>query len=280
MPKKTVLLYEDLAELVADYNSGQTLRQLEHKYPYGRKTLSKLLKETGVNIRDNTENSRRYYHDEDYFEVIDTPEKAYWLGFIYADGFIESKRIGCGNQKLGITLAECDADHLDKFKQHIFSTNPIKVYAGSGYCAEGRYAKILLTSQKMVNDLKNKGVHENKTYELNFPSTKIVSKKLQRHFVRGYFDGDGSLSYWTRHGVTKESRNYLLGFTGTYSVLDGINSFFGKKLIIKPHNEAHEINFGGNQQLKKFLKLLYKDATVYLDRKYEIYLDFLKYSES
>jgi hypothetical protein len=128
MPKKIALHRDELNQLMVDYGSGQTLRQLEIKYPYGRRALSKLLKEAGVNIRDNTENSRRYYHDEDYFEIIDTPEKAYWLGFIYADGFIESKRAGFGNQKLGITIAECDADHLDKFKQCISSTNPIKVY--------------------------------------------------------------------------------------------------------------------------------------------------------
>lgn len=132
----------------------------------------------------------------------------------------------------------------------------------------------------MVDNLKNKGINENKTYELTFPGIEIVPDELRRHFVRGYFDGDGSLSYWTRHGVTKESRNYLLGFTGTYNILDGINNFFGKKLVIKPHNEAYEINFGGNLQLKSFLDFLYEDATVYLDRKYEIYLDFLKYGES
>lgn len=278
MPKKITLQCDELNQLKTDYSSGQTLRQLELKYPYGRKILSRLLKEAGVDIRDNTENSRRYSHDENYFAVIDTPGKAYWLGFIYADGFIESKR-AMGNQKLGITIAECDADHLDKFKQCIKSTNPIKVYTGSGYSAEGRFAKILLTSQKMVDDLKHKGVHENKTYELTFPSTNIVPKRLQQHFVRGYFDGDGSLSYWTRHGVTKESKNYLLGFTGTYSMLSGINEFFNKDLVIKVHHEAYEINFGGNQQLKDFLNFIYEDATVYLDRKYEIYLDYLKYVE-
>lgn len=82
MAKKMVLLREELNELMTDYSSGQTLRQLKNKYPYSRATLSKLLKEAGVNIRDNTENSRRYYHDENYFEIIDTQEKAYWLGFI------------------------------------------------------------------------------------------------------------------------------------------------------------------------------------------------------
>jgi hypothetical protein len=279
MAKKIYMSQDDIDELVQKYRSGTSLRELSREYPQGRNTLAALIKGAGVSIRDNMENSRKYHHDENYFEKIDTQEKAYWLGFIYADGFIESKRVGLGNQKFGITLSSCDIDHVDKFKQCIKATNPIKTYSGSGYNVSGQYSRILLTSQKTVEDLKRAGVVEQKTLKLDFPSEDIVPKNLQRHFVRGYFDGDGSLSYWTRKGKSKDTRSYLLGFTGTYDFLRGINSFFEKDLAIRPSHNAYQINFGGNVQLKSFLSTLYEDASVYLDRKHDVYEGYLKYVE-
>ena len=128
--------------------------------------------------------------------------------------------------------------------------------------------------------MKEKGIVENKTLKLKFPTEEIVPKKLINHFIRGYFDGDGSLSYWTRYGKTKTLRNYLLGFTGMEDVLQGILEYFNKtNIVIKPHNNAYEFNIGGNCQLKNILNLLYKDAHVYLDRKKCIYDDYLKYVE-
>lgn len=280
MARKIVLSEEEKNTLIVLYQSGLSLRQLEKRLHHDRNTLSKMLKEEGINIRTNSINSRRYHHDENFFEKIDTEEKAYWLGFIYADGFIESKRLGCGEQKIGITLKETDVKHLYKFKEHIGASNPIYCYAGSGYNKEGRCAKILLTSQKTVNDLKNKGVVEQKTLKLVFPNEDIVPKNLLRHFIRGYFDGDGSISYYSRKGINKVSRNYLVGFTGTYDMLYGILRFFNKTQIkICSSKNVFQINIGGNKQLRCILKMLYDEAHIYLDRKYKIYNKYLKYVE-
>lgn len=279
MAKKLILSEQEKALLLEDYQAGMSLRQLEKKYHHTRQILSKLLRAMEVNIRDNTINSRKYYHNEDFFHQINTEEKAYWLGFFYADGFIEAKRQN-GNQKFGITLKAHDDGHLSKFLEAIEGTNPIKYYKGSGYCENGEYARVLMTSQKTVDDLKDKGVVEEKTLKLKFPTTDIVPKELMHHFIRGYFDGDGSLSYWTRNGKTKESRNYLLGFTGMKDVLYGILKHFGKtNIVIRPHNNAFEVNIGGNQQLKTILRNMYNNAHVYLDRKKDIYDEFLKYTK-
>ena len=135
-------------KIISKYKNGISIRKLSIEYNHCRKTISKLLKENNINIRDNSISLRKYYHDEDYFETIDSEEKAYWLGFIYADGFVESKRIN-SNQKFGITLNNIDYDHLLKFKKSINATNPIKEYKGSGYNKDGIFVKILLTSKKL-----------------------------------------------------------------------------------------------------------------------------------
>ena len=134
---------------------------------------------------------------------------------------------------------------------------------------------MLLTSQKTVDDLKAKGCIEQKTLELRFPN---IPQELKRHFIRGYIDGDGSINFST---TKNDKRNYYLGIVGTKEFLTEINNYFGKenKMSTKD-NITFQINYSGNKQIKKFLDHLYKDATIYLDRKYEKYLDFIKYSES
>ncbi|MTK11827.1 MAG: hypothetical protein F8N39_06990, partial [Clostridiaceae bacterium] len=194
MAGKYQMLQEELDTIINSYLSGKSLREMEKETLHCRSYLSKVLKANGINIRDNTSNSRKYTHNENFFEGINNELNAYWLGFIYADGFIESKRKNCG-QKFGITLNSIDEEHLYKFKSHIAATNPIKHYLASGYNPNGNFSKILITSQKTVEDLKRLGVKENKTLNLTFPDDKKVSNCLIRHFIRGYFDGDGTIYF-------------------------------------------------------------------------------------
>ena len=269
MAKRKIMNQDELNNLINDYSSGESLRSLAIEYNCTRSVLSRILKENNIVIRDNTKNSRKYYHDEDFFEKINTEEKAYWLGFIFADGFIESKR-NHGAQKLGITLSKIDINHLEKFKADIKATNPIKEYKGSGYNANGTFSKILLTSQKTVDDLKKHGCTEHKTLKLTFPT---IKDELKHHFIRGYMDGDGSISLI-------QNKSYIIQFTGTKDFLTSIMKYFNKNLAMyTKDNITYELKFGGNLQVKKILNILYKDATVYLDRKYNKYLEVLKYTE-
>lgn len=276
MGGKYQLSEEETNNIIQDYLSGKTLRQMEKDNLQCKAYLSKVLKQNGIEIRNNTLNSRKYTHNEDFFETIDNEVNAYWLGFIYADGFIESKRKN-SNQKFGLTLNSIDEEHLSKFKSHIKATNPIKYYTGSGYNPSGEFSKILLTSQKTVDDLKRLGVKENKTMTLVFPDTLKVPTSLVRHFVRGYFDGDGTI-YCYKHKKYSHI-NYHVSFTGTKEMIDGIKRFLNKEVVICSRHNAFYINIGGNPQVKNILDMLYKDASVYLERKHNKFLDLCKYIE-
>lgn len=272
MPAKLVLSDTELNKIITDYESGESLRFMAKKYKRSRNTLAKILKEKDVQIRDNTINSRKYNHDEDYFENIDNEHKAYWFGFICADGFIESKRIH-NSQKFGITLNSIDKEHLEKFKKDINATNPIKEYRGSGYNPDGMFSKIMLTSQKTVDDLKKHGCIEHKSLTLKFPE---IREDLLPHFIRGYFDGDGSLN---KSKGYKGKCEYSVQFTGTKEFLEKLMEIFNKNLKLYYHNNAYELTIGGSEQVKRITKYMYENSTVYLDRKYEKYLEMLKYVE-
>lgn len=273
MTKKKILEQKELDKLINLYKSGTSLREIATITGYSRSFLSKTLKNNKVNIRDNTLNSRKYNHIEDYFENIDNEEKAYWLGFMYADGYIT-------NNSFGFSINSIDRNHAVKFNESLQANNPIHEYKGTGYSKDSLICRTLLTSAKTVNDLIDKGCIRNKTLKLEFPTEEQVPKHLIHHFIRGYMDGDGSINYHNRG----KYQAWQISFIGQKNFLNKIKDFFNKpnlKLSTKD-NITYQVNFAGNKQVKQILNILYHDATIYLDRKYDKYIEFMnsKYGES
>jgi hypothetical protein len=126
--------------------------------------------------------------NEDYFENIDTKEKAYWLGFLYADGFIKVEKNG--TRRIGISLHRKDEIIINNFIQSICGNIDKKFHR-----KDKDQFYILLSSKKMVNDLIKQGCVENKTKKFRFP--KLDNRCLDLSFLLGYYDGDGQ-QYTTR----------------------------------------------------------------------------------
>jgi hypothetical protein len=231
-------------------------------------TLRRHLKKSNL-VRSNKQNSRKYTLNNDYFQYIDNEHKAYWLGFMYADGFISLNN----NQKnVGISLGEKDLLHLDKFKNDIKATYPIKHYQSYGYGVVVDYVRLLMTSEKMFDDLANKGCCENKSLTLVFPTEQQVPKTLTPHFIRGYFDGDGSFA--------KCRQGYQVKICGTQEFLRELlkQMNFQDQKLYKRHKNNFYCSVGGKQQVIKIGDYLYKDATIFLERKHSRYLDLLNLS--
>lgn len=235
--------------------------------------IGTLLKSWNIPIHTDREQALKYSVNEHFFEKVDTEEKAYWLGFMYADGFIQSKR-PLNSRKIGISLTESDGKHLEKFKKALNYTGPIKIYNPSPkYCYKGTkpYARILIASDKLALDLIKLGCVENKTTILKYPTEEQVPFELQKHFIRGYIDGDGSLMIKPKNTYYE----FAINITGTLEVLEGIKKYLNishlKNQQRHPDRPVNNFTFtiGGNKQVLYFVDYLYKDATVYLDRKYE-----------
>lgn len=270
MPRK---LYEKIEddqkdEIIKKYISGLSIDKLQEIYPqYGRNRIYRMLKENCV-MRNDSEKSRKYSYNKDFFKVIDTEEKAYWLGFIYADGYIVNGIKGKNNDSLGITLSNKDKEHIEKFKKSIDSNHPIRIYK-SKYVSNS--ARIIIQDEELVADLIELGVLRNKSLILKFPTTDVVDKSLIYHFIRGYFDGDGSFK---KKG--QKLNGYDFSVLGTIEFLTELRTYLGVDNEIRKCNKNNDSNnyhltFGGNQKVKQVANMLYGNANIYLDRKYKRY---------
>ncbi len=234
-------------------------------------TLQRHLKNRGLS-RSNKDNSRRYCVNHNFFEVIDNEAKSYWLGFMYADGYISCRAKG-GQKLIGISLHESDTEHLEKFKESLEATYPIKHYTNKSYGGTVDYARLLITSDKLFKDLRAKGAIEHKSLKLVFPDEITIPKNLTNHFIRGYFDGDGS---WA-----KNNNGYAFKVCGTKEFLQTMlmHINFPNRQLRKRHKNSNNnwyCSIGGRKKALTIGNWMYKNATIYLQRKYDRYLE-MKY---
>lgn len=242
-----------------------------------------LMKENGIQIRTDREQALKYTFNERYFQNIDTEEKAYWLGFLYADGYLAYN--GKNNlSTIGIALSDCDSGHLFKFKKALEFTGKISHYSpsNSNFEGSGDYCRIHLSSPLMAQDLIDKGCVEHKSNILKYPTENQVPIELQHHFIRGYIDGDGSIRFYKREPYAP---SISISITSTKEMCLGIQSFFGYpnlKLYSRKNNGKNNYTstIGGNVKVIRILNILYSNATVYLDRKYKKYLETINYYSS
>jgi len=196
------------------------------------------------------------------FETIDTEEKAYWLGFLYADG-----SVGSTDNRIELGLAEKDLMHIEKFRDFIGIPNKIS------YRSNTKSYRYCFKSIPCKADLINKGCIPQKSLKLKFPTEEQVPSDLIKHFIRGYFDGDG----W----FTNTEDCFQVGIIGTEDFIKGfldsieIENKNNKIFTVHREDGAKRYVFGAYQDVLNFLNWIYKDCNVYLDRKYEHYLDFI-----
>lgn len=216
----------------------------------------------------------KYIYNHDYFENVDTPQKAYWLGFIYADGgvSINEKTNSC---ELSIKLQALDCDHLKKFNKALDGNVGITFDSRKCNLNNKIYdcCQIRLYSSKLVHDLEKYGVIPNKTLTIRFPD---IDKELYADFIRGYFDGDGCVY---ENKKKKGQSSIAVNFTcGSVEFLKDIRSILYENgicsYITTWKNKAPKLIIGGMKNTHHFLYYIYKDKSEFLERKYKktIYL--------
>src|SRR5574344_1615310 len=211
------------------------------KYPkFPVNQLYRYFHKQGIQIRGNEFTAKKYFCNDDYFNVIDTEEKAYWLGFIAADGYISKKDNGC--DVVGIALVSTDKNHLEKFSKAVEFTGDIKTYsAGVSDYSSNDYCRIIITSKNMSADLRKHGIKYNKSLIMNFDDLDF-SKEWTSCFVRGYFDGNGCITY-SMHPKYHD-RRYAIKICGTKSMLRGIEQCFSnKQRALYQRNKNDKDNF-------------------------------------
>ena len=269
-------------------------RKIKHNYDevYKRhrngESLKKISKDLGISIQSFYSHFQRmkweynkniqprhegYYVNDNYLNVIDTEDKAYFLGWIFSDGTVFKNKLALRLKKSDIEIIK---EMFSKFSNgYSVSENKTKTSKG-----------IIISSNQLVEDLKNLGCIRNKS-KIGFDIPNI-SNELFRHFVRGYFDGDGSISKRSARpnqmqvyicsphkSFLEQLQNGLLEFN--------INSFINiekrkGKLSKTPNGkmcmnnvDMYTLRFLSHKERLKFYEFLYKDCSIKLNRKYVLY---------
>lgn len=209
---------------------------------------------------------KKYFYDDDYFLNIDTEHKAYWLGFLYADGHVD-------NNTCALWLQARDKEHLKKFLLDINAAS-VPLHYDKIYNEYG----ITLHSKVFINNLQNLGFTSRKTYDNTAIVFQNVPDSLKKDFLRGYWDGDGCIGSYSKQRnyteVVSLNKKLLMNFVNYFNFIFN-DPYFSQ--LYENHttkNIYYRIKFGSIKAYK-VCEFLYKNSTIYLDRKHKKFLELV-----
>lgn len=221
--------------------------------------------------------TRQYAINETFFSRIDTENKAYILGFLYADGHNNLKK-----GRFTIALQARDRDILVQMRTAMNSKHPIHIRTymrKDGYSVATKGMKtsayLEISSRQMCDDLNRLGCGQKKTARIRFP--KWIRKSLIRHFMRGLFDGDGCIAKRTNGRHTA----YIATLTGNPKMVLGVRTLLARRFkqsffVAKPkEKKVFVLMMSGNRKCEQFLSWMYKDAKIALLRKQTLYKELV-----
>lgn len=262
MSKEKKILREEIELLIKERLSGE---EIAKKLGITRRTLYNKMEKFGLRL--NTSPRFNIFA----FDTIDSEEKAYWLGFLYADGYVSSI-----HKQVEVSLKGEDFDHLVKFSKFLQDEriDPVKLSDVKSKEKLFSRCRYIIGNDHFHKRLCELGCTPKKSLTLIFPDKNIFSsEKLIYDFIRGYVDGDGSLSNTT-------SGRLQMDVIGTIDFLTSVREIFpefGNIYTDKRNPNVHSIACSANNA-DKVAEKLYGHATIYLDRKYKKFAALRKIS--
>lgn len=255
----------DVLRMYDMYQSGKLLKEIADEFHTTRATVSKLLKKNGFEVDRFT-----YHFNEHYFDKIDSQDKAYILGLLWADGH---NRVNKGGVIL--ELQEDDKELLEKINNVTENERPLRKVALSNKNPSWKDQYNLLWQSKYLSNLLNDyGMCQRKSLVLEFP--KWLNEELYPHFIRGYMDGDGCVCYM------KQRHKIQVSMVGTRMFLEHVQKIcanIGIKSYITHDNRTNKVicqlAIVSNTSVTMFLNWIYEDANLKMERKYNKYQQFL-----
>lgn len=280
---------DDKIEILRKYNSGITMLSLSREYHCRNTAIKEILENNDVKIKKTYEyytskelaRTRKYYCNEDIFEKIDSHDKAYWLGFLFADGNVyvpKGKETETKGIRIELSLKEEDYYHLRNFSNFLQSNYPVKPKIVKLNNKKILVYRIAVSSVKMGKDLISHGCVPNKSLILEYP--KDLSEEYFPSFLCGYFDGDGCLSF-IKHD--DGSAKGAVSIMGTHSFLQTIKEKLCDRGIkssdIYKDNRGSKVYILGISVYShvNFFNLIYHKASYLLGRKYDKFMDMFEY---
>lgn len=270
MPRKVIT--EELKQEIIKYYLSQpmTMKQVEDKYELSHPTITKILKDVPKYTKAKLNNPNMKEH---FFQEINEEAKAYFLGLLISDGNVFKDNTG-RQASISITLDLKDEYMLEKFKE-VLQVNTSVGHDGRG-CGQ-----IAVRSNIMAEDLAKYGVVPRKSYNTYLP---LISKEMMPHLIRGIFDGDGSIM--AKPNPSNDGHNRFLhsiSFCGTHQLMEDISNYILENLGIKTavydykDRNLSELKIQNIDNIAKFGYWIYRNSTIFLNRKKDIFNDFLKH---
>lgn len=253
---------EDEKRICDDYRSGIRGKAITDKWGVNFTVIWRVLKAHNVFTT-----RKMISYDEAFFRVIDTEAKAYFLGLLTTDGYIVE-----GPKRYVVTLTSTDQDGPRAFSKVLGGKLPVYEIPPGHQRRNSIEYRVSVCSKIMVADLVALGVRQAKSTKEVFSNN--VPDNLLNHYVRGLFDGDGSIGSYSSSGDRSQLK---IGFVGSYQLLDSIASTFHDKAGIpqkhptQKDGDLYRLQYSGNNISRDIARWLYRDATIYLGRKYQIY---------
>lgn len=253
----------DSDEVIRQYEKLKNIHKVSDVFGVSISPIKRILDEKGIIITN-----RRYSVDDNYFNIIDSEEKSYWLGFLYADGYIRERKSG---NSLELKLSIKDKAHLELFRECVGSNHLIKEFTNKvkykNGISESEICHLAIYSKKIVNSIKKHGMGSRKTFTIGSPP---IEDKYLRHFIRGYFDGDGSFSYkykeYSKTQIVSASKEFQTFIINTLNDI-GIKINLYSEIKLQIQNKIDNL---------KFYHYIYDDSKIHLKRKKEKYEQFRK----
>ena len=271
--KKEIFNINLIPHIVSLYEDGVSAKNLGIKYSIDKRRIQKWAKRKNI-LRNKNDTHRFVLFDQNYFDKIDTPAKAYWLGFLYADGYNNKE-----TNTVSVSLAYKDHNHLIKLAKAIgLSKNKITIYNSNIGDKAYPSSCLRMYSKHMCNILSNKGCPQAKSFIITYPDW--LFPELNSHFIRGIFDGDGCL---TKRSLNSE---WKWSIASTKEICNSINFILNNELdittticnISQTNNNTYEMQTSGNEKIHKIMKWLHENSTesIRLDRKYDKYEELIE----
>ena len=265
---KKVISDQEVEAIYKMYKDGTKVSDIAKDFGVTNSTIyTRLNRRYGPLGKGRAVNKRKYTVDESFFETIDTPEKAYIMGWFYSDG---SNSVSPNIAK--IDVAEDSADILIKIREAIGSNARIIPIKNSANSYAGEKAQMLyrlgIYNKVVSNQIAALGISGNVTYTRTWPEW--LTEDLEPHFIRGLIDGDGCISISKKKGFT-------ISYYGTKMMCEGLSEVLSKIGVEHRHkidkNGHHFIRIMKQAECVKFADYIYNDATIYLNRKHDKYLE-------
>jgi len=200
---------------------------------------------------------RKYTLNEYFFDELNEIS-AYWLGFLYADGSVRMNQ--CKSGELKLKLKYTDKEHIDKFLKDINSNTPVRF--GIDKKNNSKFCYVLINSNHMIKKLFELGCVQNKTFKIRLPK---LNDNLISNFIRGYFDGDGSISR-----VKNRPNSFVVSICSNKDFNEDLVQYlnFGK---IYEEKKYSVIKINKIEEIKKFRDIIYNNSNTLLERKFNVF---------